>query len=388
MKRAELTLTFRRRMLPLVAVSSIFFALAAPLAFFIENRAALVASARSQASQIAEMVRETAERRPKLWRYNVAKLEERLAALGLDSLTALVVYDERGSPVAIGPAPATHDKWPIVWGHAQAIARERTVASVWVGMEARRLILDTLRLLVVFILLASIFAVGLFLVPMHAVRKSERQVQGLLEELAVTLPENERRRIARELHDGVGQALTAARLHLLTLKRADGDSPAIATVTKQIDESIDELRRATAALSPPSIEAGCLRSALERHCQAYAHATGLQIVFQAPPAIPTLGREVETACYRIVQEALSNVAKHAVAQRAWVRLEPPGAQPTFEVEISDDGRGFDASRKDGVGLSFMRERAESLGGSVSFAKRDGGGAQVRAIFPVTIKASA
>src|SRR5262249_22760984 len=163
------------------------------------------------------------------------------------------------------------------------------------------------------------------------------------------LQEDDRRRIARDLHDGAGQALTAARLRLLALAKS-GDEAAIAAIAAHLDEALDEIRRSTAALLPPALAELGLPGAVERHCKNFGEAAGLAVECQLS-SVPPLPTPIEVACYRIIQEALSNTARHAGATRAWVRLDAAGGQ--LRLQVRDDGVGLDRD----AGLDSIRERA-------------------------------
>jgi signal transduction histidine kinase len=148
-----------------------------------------------------------------------------------------------------------------------------------------------------------------------------------------------------------------------------------------MDEALDELRRSTSALAPPALEDLGLHGAIERHCGAIARAAGLEVSCEVPSALPLLSRELEIACYRIVQECLHNTVRHAGAHSAKVRLAAsPG---TLELEVADDGAGLGADAESGAGLTSIQERARLLGGSASFSERPGGGARVVVSFPLS-----
>jgi signal transduction histidine kinase len=150
------------------------------------------------------------------------------------------------------------------------------------------------------------------------------------------------------------------------------------------------VRRSTAVLMPPALVELGLRGALVRHCEAVAQATGLEVSFEAPDPMPAVAAHVETACYRVVQEALTNVARHAGAKRAWVsvsldRLPPRDGlegEPALRFEVRDDGRGLASGAPRGSGLESIAERARLLGGEASFADA-GPGLRVRVTVPLT-----
>ena len=187
--------------------------------------------------------------------------------------------------------------------------------------------------------------------------------------------EEERERIAHELHDGLGQALTAIKLDLAAAGRTMKPEVAaaadyLAKAQRLADESLDELRRMASDLRPAALDNLGLVAALESYARAFKDRSGVAVAVEADKLEPRLPFEVETALYRICQEALTNIAKHARAQRAVVRLqrEAEGVRLT----VTDDGAGFDTSAVTttdgtlkGIGLLSMERRAEELDGRFS-----------------------
>ena len=209
---------------------------------------------------------------------------------------------------------------------------------------------------------AALLGVLLYVVPKGAVEATKKRVESAMAERALTLQEEDRRRIARELHDGAGQALTAARLQLAALREtAEPHHEAIRQILVHIDEAIEEVRRSTTALAPPAIAEFGLAGAIERHCESFASASGLFVDVEIAEPLPAMREYLETACYRVMQEALSNAVRHAGARRVWVKLAC--SERTVELEIGDDGIGLrDASN--GFGLGSIRDRVRLAGGSV------------------------
>jgi signal transduction histidine kinase len=362
----RLTSWFRGRMLPLVLVSSLVGAISAPVAYHVQKRSEIVAVARGDARRVAAAMVELVQQRPQLWRYDTAKLVERLAAEGLSQIPVLVVHDGRGLPVPVGKG-AVADPGALLWGRADVLIAGRREASVWVGSEQRPLWRGTLALGLLSALVSVILGAVLYLLPVRAIAAAERRISGLMGQLTLTLREEERGRIARDLHDGAGQALTAARLHLLALRRGADQATLdrIEPIAHHLDEALDEVRRSTAALMPPALAELGLKGAIERHCEAFSAASGLPVRCEVDEGLPPFEGQIETSCYRIVQEALTNTARHAGARQASVRLELD--QGELLLRIDDDGQGIDERHASGVGLASLQERARLLGGSAVFS---------------------
>jgi two-component system sensor histidine kinase UhpB len=194
--------------------------------------------------------------------------------------------------------------------------------------------------------------------------------------------EAERRRIAQELHDEVGQSMTAI---LLVLKRAAdeaaeplrGELHQAQEITR---ESLDEVRRLVRRLRPGVLDDLGLVSALTSLTHDFATHTGLRVRRRFDPALPALERETELVLYRVAQESLTNVARHADAERVEVSLRH--ADDAVELCVTDDGRGIEAVCE-GAGIRGMRERALLVGADLDIARAAGSGTRVRLNAPVS-----
>jgi signal transduction histidine kinase len=367
----DLVRPFSRRLIPLVLVTSGLFAAAVPLAFHLEGRRELAGGARTAAAQVASVVEQAMSARPLLWRYDAAKLAEQLQASGLGNLDGLEVQDAAGRRVALGRPPSG----PVVWGRADVVVERQRLASVWVANRLGPLWTSSSLVALLCALLALVLGGALYLYPVQTVRRAETRIAALLAERRVALQEEERRRIARELHDGAGQAITAARLQLLALRRQGLPAASAAAVERHLDEALEEVRRSTSALLPAPLAEFGLLGALERHCATYSQATGVDIALEAPDLFPELPAALQTAVYRIAQEALHNTVRHAAASRAVVRLQANGT--TVALEVDDNGRGF----QEAASCQSIRERVAGLGGAVEWPEV--GSARLRVTLPLS-----
>ncbi len=204
---------------------------------------------------------------------------------------------------------------------------------------------------------------------------------------ALGAAEEERKRIARELHDETAQAL-AALLIRLRLARGVTDPAAreelLAEVRSEIAETLEGVRRYARGLRPPALDELGLVPAIESHARALSENVGLSIRVDAAGMEGVLSAPAELAIYRIVQESLSNVARHAGAETARVTLRE--YERCIVATVRDDGRGFVVKEKlgaagGGLGLFGMRERAAYLGGTVRIGSLPGVGTVVRAWIP-------
>jgi two-component system, NarL family, sensor histidine kinase UhpB len=196
---------------------------------------------------------------------------------------------------------------------------------------------------------------------------------------AVVAQEAERLRIGRELHDELGQTLTGVLLQLDQAVRAHPGEPKLEEARETARTSLELVRRLARDLRPDALDDLGLASALIALCTRYARQTGTEVVHDLPATLPTLARELDIVLYRVTQEALTNVARHAAARRATVSLALSGGHPRLEVD--DDGKGFPGQGAEGGGVRGMRERAVLIGASLRLGSSPLGGARVTLDLP-------
>jgi len=201
--------------------------------------------------------------------------------------------------------------------------------------------------------------------------------------------EEERARIARDLHDGVAQTLYFLALKADMAARQVTQSPgAVASelteIGRQARRIIREVRRTIFALHPLDWDAGDFLPTLRRFAAAFAEQVGWQLSFDVPEEMPEIPPRLEPTLFRLVQESLNNVAKHTAARRVWIRLAYQPAPPSLKLTIRDDGGGFEAetANEHGLGLQQMRHRAEAVGGTFHMQNRPGQGVTVSATLPL------
>jgi signal transduction histidine kinase len=213
-----------------------------------------------------------------------------------------------------------------------------------------------------------------------AVDLSQRIARDALRRV-VAAQELERRRLARELHDETGQALTSILLGLKSLEDSVGGD-AVAELRELVVTTLQDVRRLAVELRPKVLDDFGLVPALERLTETFGEQTGIIVRFESGLGGERLPEEVETALYRIVQECLTNIVKHAQARTVSVVLT---RKPESVVAlIEDDGRGFDVERlqQEGFGLEGMRERVGLLDGRIQIESSEGGGTTLVAEVPI------
>jgi signal transduction histidine kinase len=207
-------------------------------------------------------------------------------------------------------------------------------------------------------------------------RVGRRAVRSLLEG-----QEMERRRLARELHDETGQALASILLGLKTLERDLGEQP-LAVIRELVDSALGDVRRLTVELRPPALDDFGLGAALERLASVMGERSPFTLDVNVAVPAGVLPAEHETAIYRIVQEALTNVVKHASAKH--VSIVVASSEKSVRAVVEDDGTGFvpGSVREQALGLVGMRERAQLLGGRLEVESSPGSGTTVLVELPL------
>lgn len=211
----------------------------------------------------------------------------------------------------------------------------------------------------------------------------------LLSSLAITAQEEERRRLARELHDDTAQALASVLVHLRVLERTDDPAQfrdRLGDFRLLVQRALDDVRRMALDLRPSTLDDLGLVPALESVLRETGERWGLRTAFSCQGLSRRLSPRAELMVYRIVQEALNNIVKHANATE--VSVNAGQTNGTLTVTVRDNGRGFDvagalASRERGLGLFGMEERAALAGGSVRVQSDLGSGTVVTAIIPTS-----
>ena len=420
------------RLLPLAALVLVAVSLAAPVAFLALRIRELRLAADHTAHAVADLVAQEAEQRPHVWRYDTPKLVEHVARQKPADVERIEIADPEGRPMGFGSGTdlAKLRDADVLWESVALQIGGDHVGDVWVAVSTSRARRDGLLLLAPFTLLGFLLAALVYGIPIGAAGRAERRIGALVAELdrsraalanrgedlerevrarsseltlanaelkrkearlrelssrTAALEEDERRAIARELHDSAGQALTAIRIHLQILRDAIEETDPMRKLAGQTvamtDETLEEIRRAVRMLGPAILDEIGLARALEQYCDDFAERSRVEVTRTIDFSDVPLSAAIESACYRIAQESLTNVAKHADARHVDLRVTVE--DEALVIEISDDGRGFLATdRGDGRGLTGMRERTELLGGVFHVTSKPGEGTTLRAELPI------
>ena len=222
-------------------------------------------------------------------------------------------------------------------------------------------------------------------------QKRLAESEGALRELSLHLlqtQDEERRRIGRDLHDSLGQYLAALKMKLeMAAKRAPTDTD-LAESIRLTDDSIQEVRTLSYLLYPPLLEESGLSSAVRWYLDGFGARSQIDVSFEGDPDVPRMPRDLELAMFRILQEALTNVHRHANSPSAQIRLFVRGEKVVLEVQ--DEGKGLPSElleqdgyeRSLGIGLRGMSERMHQLGGQLELTSEPNQGTTVTAIAPL------
>ena len=217
----------------------------------------------------------------------------------------------------------------------------------------------------------------------------------------LSIQEEERRRISRELHDEVGQALTAVNVHLTMAKKSpETAAQQIADAQKLVEQTMEAVHRFARELRPAMLDDLGLGAALRSYIKAFADRTGLPVRFEAVPIIEQLGSDEKMVFYRVVQEGLTNVGRHAHATEVEVTIR--ATRVALRLEISDNGKAFSLEQKETsnihgpatdrltqkrLGLLGMQERVRLVNGTFHIESREGKGTLLRVDLPLPAEES-
>ena len=234
---------------------------------------------------------------------------------------------------------------------------------------------------------------GVIAVDVTARRNAEEALRKLSGRL-LGIQDQERRRIARELHDSLGQYLAGLKIAVEMLGNSNDparNKPLLAECTDILDKAISETRTLSHLLHPPLLDEAGFASAASWFVTGFSQRSGIPVSLDLPEDMPRLSEAVEIALFRVLQESLTNVHRHSRAASAEIKVETDAEE--ISIEVCDHGRGMPKDILDqirgegtklGVGLAGMRERVHELGGSFEVAS-DGRGTTIRAAVPLSVR---
>lgn len=402
--RVQLRTEYATRMIAPTVLAAALIATSAPTAFYLLSRASLVQRAQQTARRVAATVTGVAQTRPRLWRYDTLKLVGDLREfVDHPEVASVVLLDQEDRRIPLGedrPIPSS-----AAWGIAPVYSQNRQVGRVAVALDGSAIDGRALALFALFLTLGAALSYEVYRRGVRTVEDAEARIRELVRSLetarvalknelgetrshleevlghTVELREAERARIALDLHDGVGQVLAGLRLRLDLLAEDVPDQRGlreqVAETIRLAEAAVTEVRRASTILAAPPPETRDLRGAIETMCRRFS--TERFVVALDAGALEGVGPSVATACYRILQEALANAARHSGAERVEVEVGLDRPARALVLSVRDHGRGFDPERVHGLGLDGMQARAMAIGGRVDVDSARGRGCTVRAV---------
>lgn len=271
------------------------------------------------------------------------------------------------------------------------LAAQILAETQWIEQRAQlaRISAITLGLADVLLLLMAAYQLRLSHRERDTALSAARQSETAFRHLSVALrdtQERERGVLARELHDELGQSLTAIKLALTSVRAVDSRSlDDLSVATELCDEAIQSTRRISSDLRPPMIENVGLISSLAWYLERFRKRVPFQLTYTLPESEPDLALDAKLAFFRIAQEALTNVVRHARARRAELSLTTD--DDAVCLSVSDDGAGMHVDPSPvshSLGLLGMRERARLIGAQLNIKSEPGSGVRIRLVLPVRV----
>ncbi|GEM_PF-755179 len=432
------------RLGPLAVLLLAVVSISAPVAYLVVATDTVRERADTTAEQLARALREDMLERPAMWRYDVSKIDAHLDVQGArHEIRRIELVDTRGA--RLGPGRSSpEDVEDLLWTSAEIVTDDGVQAFVWVGASLDPVESMARLLLLAFLGLGGLLAGLMYWLPLRAISVAEKKITELVERLetsqgelaalnmnlegqvvrrsseleqalddlrekerrlrqlsrrAVALQEAERRALSRDLHDSVGQTMTAIRIQAQLVAAESHVGSSIRTLAEKnielIDLTLEEIRRVVNRLAPAVLDDLGLWGAVEGLCQDFADRHDIEIDLSTeglevasgterfPGLRVSVGSGVEKASYRLVQESLTNVVRHARASHVFVRLSC--CDDRLRIVIKDDGVGFDlteAKARHRRGLEGMSERVELLGGMIDIGSRPGKGTRIEVELPI------
>jgi signal transduction histidine kinase len=261
--------------------------------------------------------------------------------------------------------------------------RKVSAAQAQIDRRSSRLLSASLLFGIASMTLALVFAIATVRLVSNLIRQMEWQTAELARVSWHMLEDQEAtaRRFSHELHDELGQSLTAVKTNLTALDARGTEEPRVADCLRLVDDAIGNVRQMSQLLRPTILDDFGLEAGLKWLCDGFHGRTRIAVDFRSTFA-GRLPEETETHLYRIAQEGLTNVARHSGAKHVEVKLEAQGDE--IHLSIADDGRGLPAASGNGRGMGMigMRARARSAGGDVTVHSRSGEGVSIEVRVPL------
>ena len=426
---------FFPRVLPIMIIFVLVLSTIPPLLYFYLSVEGTRSKGEILAGEVASFLRREVYASPVLWKYDTFKLITHLQDFSIQPhLVGILIEDEHGAIVNVRDEKQLekYDCPLITWSMAPLKIDNKLYGKVFVGFDISEIRKTAFLLFLPFLVIGLVLAGGIYFYSRRLTGRAQDNMDSLFaqinrtkeeldylnknleqevgdktkelkaayeklkagkEQLArlsaksIMLQEEEKKSIARELHDSLGQTMTAIRIDIELLGKGDIDVEERRRLMKRsaemIDEAINELRQVVELMRPPILDYAGLKNALQRAIEKFEERAGARVSANIAIEEGEIPPAVEIACYRIVQEALTNVMKHASAGRVGIAIAMTDSM--LSIEIKDDGKGFDAKaaeKKESRGMAGIRERTELLGGSAQWDTGPGRGCSLKVDLPL------
>ncbi|MEZ4271224.1 MAG: sensor histidine kinase [Myxococcota bacterium] len=392
---------FAKKMVPLILATGIIIATAPPIMYAVVTWGKLHNQAIIYARHVAPRVQEAILQQPILWRYNASKILQATILHQLqDDIARVDIQDCRGNSVAASEALPPVQRLiaamsPI--GRVDVDVLGQRQAFVSIRMDPTGFWLTLLVIALMSTPLGVITGILLYILPTRVVRQQSKELFEMNRDLAqrvkegvdkvrdlskhlVQTQEDERQRIARDLHDGVGQAITGLQLELELALEQEPMRPQVEKAVKSCSDALQELRHVVREMRPPELESNDLPEALRAYADLFEQRTTTTTYFYCENDAPC-PEQVSICLFRLLQEALTNVSRHARATEVGIRLTLK--KGVAKLCVTDDGSGFDTQQTGrGSGLRGMHERCALLNGSLYLSSQPGEGTEVVFTLPL------
>lgn len=421
------------RMLPVILIFIIMLSTSVPAVYFILSITEAGVRSHTLAREISNYIKRQTSSNPVMWKYDTIKIINYIKDISHHPLlAAIVVEDERGSPINIDDDTQRLRSDFILWSSAPITINNILFGKVWVGIDTKPISRRSILLVIPFLVCGLLISSLIYYYSIRLLTKAELTIETLFKEInrtkneldrlnknleiqveektkklskaynslrqsqeeikristkSVLIQEEEKKRVARELHDSLGQTLTAIRIELERLEpRAEKESDVekILSKCKRLsDEAINELRAVVESMRPPILDCIGLDGAINKLAEGLSQRMEAEIKKQINLNGAQIPPAVEVACYRIMQEALTNVMKHSKASDVEIKAEVKDGH--LIMQVSDNGKGFDPTtinESECHGVVNIKERATLLGGEALWESHRGKGCVVTVNIPI------
>ena len=376
---------FSKRMLPLSIFAALVIMVVPPLTYHFTNQNDLTVQAEIYAKLLASDLGNSADADPLLWQYRVNKIlmftskhrfQKDIGTVLIRACNGNIILNSARLGIGTGKINGPAARVPITTRGIIIGSAEIIMDPSEYGIRIRHIAIESFAVALLLFLLLYFF-------PTHVVKKQAEKLEQAGGKLQIAkVQEQERRRIARDLHDGVGQALAALQIELkLARSRPDKSDKHVAQASLLTENVLNEIRAAVLALRPTAFNRESLELVIRNYMEEFEMRNQILSSLRIRGDLNNLPPDTAVLIFRIFQESLTNILRHAKASEIGVTLEVSGN--LFTMSISDDGMGFDPSKiATGTGIKGISERLELCNGKMQIDSLDSIGTALKFSIPL------